>query len=208
MTRIEKFKSYRDDIAKLSNISYYIISDNKKLIEYENKIKKINPAILHMIETKQNSIISIDIDIKGSENKIPTKIINLFTNLNNAKNSIAKENVSQFLFEIKNKSILNNETTIKEDWLEKNKEYLQIKNIDTNARKLNLNDKNFQEILQLNMNKFKFNDDNEKNIFQKVNLFKKYHNKRSMITFFVISFWIVVISIVLIFTFLIIGMVK
>ena len=115
MTRIEKFKSYRDDIAKLSNISYYIISDNKKLIEYENKIKKINPAILHMIETKQNSIISIDIDIKGSENKIPTKIINLFTNLNNAKNSIAKENVSQFLFEIKNKSILNNETTIKED---------------------------------------------------------------------------------------------
>ena len=161
-----------------------------------------------MIETKQNSIISIDIDIKGSENKIPTKIINLFTNLNNAKNSIAKENVSQFLFEIKNKSILNNETTIKEDWLEKNKEYLQIKNIDTNARKLNLNDKNFQEILQLNMNKFKFNDDNEKNIFQKVNLFKKYHNKRSMITFFVISFWIVVISIVLIFTFLIIGMVK
>ena len=208
MTRIEKFKSYRDDIAKLSNISYYIILDNKKLIEYENKIKKINPAILHMIEAKQNSIISTNIDIKGSENKIPTKIINLFTNLNNAKNSIAKENISQFLFEIKNKSILKNETTIKEDWLEKNKEYLQIKNIDTNARKLNLNDKNFQEILQLSMDKFKFNNDKEKNISQKVNLFKNSHNKRNMITLFVISFWIVVISIILIFIFLIIGMVK
>ena len=207
MTRIEKFKSYRDEIAKLSNISYYIILDNKKLKEYEDKIKKINPAILHMIEPKENAIISADINIKGLENKIPPKIINLFTNLNNAKNSITKENISQFLYGVKNKNILNDNKTIKEDWLKKNKEYLAIKDIGIEANKLNLNDTNFQQILQLNMNKFQF-DNNEKNISQKVNLFTNINYKKNTNVVFLTSFGIIIVSIILTFIFLIIGMVK
>lgn len=208
MTRIEKFKSYRDEIAKLSNISYYIILDNKKLKEYEEKIKKINPAILHMIEPKENAIISADINIKGLENKIPSKIINLFTNLNNAKNSITKENIWQFLHGIKTKNILNDQKTIKEDWLEKNKQYLAIKDIGIETNKLNLNDTNFQQILQLNMNKFKFNTNNEKNISSKTNLFKNIDYKKNTNILFLVSFGIIIVSVILTFIFLIIGMVK
>lgn len=207
MTRIEKFKFYREEITKLSNLSYYITLDNEKLKEYENKIKKINPSILQMIEQKENPIISVDIDIKGSENKIPTKIINLFTDLNNAKNSIAKENIHHFIHNIKNNDILNKNGTIKEDWLNKNNQFIAIKTINTITHELNMNDTNFQQTLQLSMHEFKFNTNEINNVWRTTNLFKNINDSKYISSIFLIAFLIVIISIILIFILLVIGMV-
>ncbi len=207
MTRIEKFKFYREEITKLSNLSYYITLDNEKLKEYENKIKKINPSILQMIEPKENPIISVDIDIKGSENKIPTKIINLFTDLNNAKNSIAKENIHHFIHNIKNNDILNKNGTIKEDWLNKNNQFIAIKTINTITHELNMNDTNFQQTLQLSMHEFKFNTNEINNVWRTTNLFKNINDSKYISSIFLIAFLIVIISIILIFILLVIGMV-
>jgi hypothetical protein len=207
MTRIEKFKFYREEITKLSNLSYYITLDNEKLKEYENKIKKINPSILQMIEPKENPIISVDIDIKGSENKIPTKIINLFTDLNNAKNSIAKENIYHFIHDIKNNDILNENGTIKDDWLNKNNQFVAIKTINTTTHELNMNDTNFQQSLQLSMHEFKFNTNEINNVCHTTNLFKNIKYSKYIPIIFLIAFLIVIISIILIFIFLAIGMV-
>lgn len=207
MTRIEKFKFYREEITKLSNLSYYITLDNEKLKEYENKIKKINPSILQMIEPKENPIISVDIDIKGSENKIPTKIINLFTDLNNAKNSIAKENIYHFIHDIKNNDILNENGTIKDDWLNKSNQFVAIKTINTTTHELNMNDTNFQQSLQLSMHEFKFNTNEINNVCHTTNLFKNIKYSKYIPIIFLIVFLIVVISIILIFIFLAIGMV-
>ena len=207
MTRIEKFKFYREEITKLSNLSYYITLDNEKLKEYENKIKKINPSILQMIEPKENPIISVDIDIKGSENKIPTKIINLFTDLNNAKNSIAKENIHHFIHNIKNNDILNKNGTIKEDWLNKNNQFIAIKTINTITHELNMNDTNFQQTLQLSMHEFKFNTNEINNVWRTTNLFKNINDSKYISSIFFLLFLIVIISIILIFILLVIGMV-
>ena len=207
MTRIEKFKFYREEITKLSNLSYYITLDNEKLKEYENKIKKINPSILQMIEPKENPIISVDIDIKGSENKIPTQIINLFTDLNNAKNSIAKENIHHFIHNIKNNDILNKNGTIKEDWLNKNNQFIAIKTINTITHELNMNDTNFQQTLQLSMHEFKFNTNEINNVWRTTNLFKNINDSKYISSIFFLFFLIVIISIILIFILLVIGMV-
>lgn len=207
MTRVEKFKFYREEIAKLSNLSYYITLDNEKLKEYENKIKKINPSILQMIEPKENPIISVDIDIKGSENKIPTKIINLFTDLNNAKNSIAKENIYHFIHDIKNNDILNENGSIKDDWLNKNNQFIAIKTINTTTHELNMNDTNFQQSLQLSMHEFKFNTNEINSVCHTTNLFKNIKYSKYTPIIFLIAFLIVIISIILIFIFLAIGMV-
>lgn len=130
MTRIEKYKEYREEIAHSAQIGKTIALDDSKLDKYKAEIDSINPAILSSIEDEQTKVAKGVTEIPINEKQIPNHIANMFATINKAKGTINQENISTLLFNAKNNSILDGDLDFKEDWLMQNEDYAKFVKIN------------------------------------------------------------------------------
>ena len=136
MTRMQKYQSYREEIARSSKLGYSIALDNQNIAKYKKEIDKINPAILTAMSDKNISLHKGVSEIALTHKQVPVEISKLFSTLNKAKNTINQENVSTIFFNITNSSIVDKNNKVKLDWLKQNSDYAQLLAFSNN---LNLN---------------------------------------------------------------------
>jgi len=126
MTRMEKYKEYRDEIAKSSKLGYAISLDNQNIEKFKAEINKINPAILTSMADQAMSLRKGVTEINISQKQVPVEISKLFSTLNKAKNTINQENVNTIFFNLQNNSIVDNKNNVKTEWLEENPDYAEL----------------------------------------------------------------------------------
>jgi len=154
MTRMEKYKEYREEIAKSSKLGYSISVDNQNIEKYKNEINKINPAILTSMSDQTMSLHKGVTEVTISQKKVPVEVSKLFSTLNKAKNTINQENVNTIFFNLQNNSIIDQKHNIKTQWLNSNPEYAALVEM---AKSMNLDkqhDQNLEKNLESKYNKF------------------------------------------------------
>ena len=199
MTRMQKYQSYREEIAKSSKLGYSIALDNKNIDKYAKEINKINPAILTSISTKNITLHKGVSEIALEQKQVPVEISKLFSTLNKAKNTINQENVSTIFFNITNSSIIDSNNKVKESWLKQNPDYASLStfrlNLSTNPNA------DIQKNLETRLNDLMSTKKQEE--IANVSIFAKDDTKQISHHIFVISVTVAAIFFVLTFALLI-----
>ena len=203
MTRMQKYQSYRDEIARSSKLGYSIALDNQNIMKYKKEIDKVNSSILTSMSDQKISLHKGVSEVAISQKQVPVEISKLFSTLNKAKNTINRENVSTIFFNITNSSIVDKKNKIKEEWLKHNSDYAELISFSSN---LNFNQKEvLEKNLQSKYDNFKV-DEKQKEIIA-INELHKDDKKQISHYVFVVSATVAVIFLIITFALLITWMV-
>ena len=145
---MEKWESYRYEINQSSKIGYTISQETEKIEKYKNEIDKINPSILQGSTIANLNLRKGVSEVVVSQNQIPAEITKLFTNLNKAKTTNNRNNISTILFNLKNDNILDDNRRVKEEWLNNNTDYSSFAQYIKEANLSLDKDKEFERELQ------------------------------------------------------------
>lgn len=148
MTRMEKWASYRKEIFQTSRIGFTIDQQAQQIANYKKTIDKINPAILQNVADPDLNLHKGVSEVIVSQKQVPEQITKLFKNLNKAKTTNNRNNISTILFNLKNDNILDEKDNLKEEWLQTNPDYANLANF---IKQTNLSlgkDKEFEKDLE------------------------------------------------------------
>ncbi len=142
---MEKYKEYREEIAQSAMLGQSVFDSDKTIEKYRQEINEINPAILNSSKSPSLSFTKSITEVSLKQKEIPLDVAKAFKNLNKAKSTYNKENISLMLFNLKNNTILDQNSNIKEEWLLQNADYASL--VDY-KKKLNINPTALEKDLQ------------------------------------------------------------
>lgn len=186
MTRMEKWQSYRDEIAKQAKISQDIDLDKTDIQKFETEINKINPAILSNNLEKDPAISKGVSNVEVEEKQISTEIFDLFSTINKAANTINQDRVKTIFDNIEKDKIIGDGKKIKEEWLEQNPNYSWFKK-ETSSLKEQHSQANENLAKQLEEKYNTFKSKPKKQTVEPVMLYDKTTEKNTSHYVFVIS---------------------
>lgn len=202
MTRMEKYKDYRQEIAQSAKLGQSIVNADASIARYEREINKINPAILSVAKPQTLTFVKGVTEISLKQKEIPLEVSKMFSTLNKAKSTYNQENVSLILFNMTNNTILDSNDHFKESWLKQNPDYATL---SAYRIQLNLNPNQFEKDLEQKYAYFVATNDLQP--FEKFSNISKQSQKHTSSYAFAISIAVAIIFALITFALLIVKMV-
>lgn len=203
MTRMEKYYNYRQEIAQSAKLGQSIIDSDKTIAKYKKEIDAINPSILNTTTPETLNFVKGVTDVSLKQKEIPVDVAKLFSNLNKAKSTYNKENVSLILFNMSNSSILDANDNVKENWLKQNADYATLSAYKT---QLNINPTTLEKDLEEKYANFIATNDLA--AFENFSTISAIDQKHASSYAFVISIAVAIIFFVITFALLIVKLVS
>ena len=151
LTRIEKYKFYREEIAKEIKLNKSIEQSEELISKYKKKINKFNPNILSFVsENDTLNLINGIFDSSQMDVHLSSEFYDSYKVLNEYRLKCAEKEKNELLFQLNNCSILTNDNkSLRKDWLETNNLYKKFqKTKEKNSIFLQNNEK---EIVKKNL---------------------------------------------------------
>lgn len=131
LTRVERYKFYREEIAKEIKLNKNIVQSEQLISKYKKKINKFNPNILSLI--KDDDILDLINGIFDSSQinpYLPHDFFNNYKILNEYQLKCAEKEKNELFFQLNNFSILTDDNkSLRKDWLETNHLYDRFQKI-------------------------------------------------------------------------------
>ena len=110
LTRIEKYKFYREEIAKEIKLNKSIEQSEELISKYKKKINKFNPNILSFVsENDTLNLINGIFDSSQMDVHLSSEFYDSYKVLNEYRLKCAEKEKNELLFQLNNCSILTND---------------------------------------------------------------------------------------------------
>ena len=131
LTRIERYKSYREEIAKEIKFNKNILQSEQLISKYKRKINKFNPNILSLIKNDNTlDLINGVFDSSQINPYLPYDFFNSYKILNEYQLKCVENEKNELFFQLNNFSILtDNNKSLRKDWLATNDLYNRFQKI-------------------------------------------------------------------------------
>ena len=131
LTRIEKYKSYREEIAKEIKLNKNVVQSEQLISKYKKKINKFNPNILSLIKNDDTlDLINGIFDSSQINPYLPHDFFNSYKILNEYQLKCVEKEKNELFFQLNNFSILTNDNkSLRKDWLVTNDLYDRFQKI-------------------------------------------------------------------------------
>lgn len=131
LTRVERYKFYREEIAKEIKLNKNIVLSEQLISKYKKKINKFNPNILSLV--KDDDILDLINGIFDSSQinpYLPHDFFNNYKILNEYQLKCVEKEKNELFFQLNNFSILTDDNkSLRKDWLETNHLYDRFQKI-------------------------------------------------------------------------------
>ena len=117
LTRIERYKSYREEIAKEIKFNKNILQSEQLISKYKRKINKFNPNILSLIKNDNTlDLINGVFDSSQINPYLPYDFFNSYKILNEYQLKCVENEKNELFFQLNNFSILtDNNKSLRKD---------------------------------------------------------------------------------------------
>ena len=131
LTRVERYKFYREEIAKEIKLNKNIVQSEQLISKYKKKINRFNPNILSLV--KDDDILDLINGIFDSSQinpYLPHDFFNNYKILNEYQLKCVEKEKNELFFQLNNFSILTDDNkSLRKDWLETNHLYDRFQKI-------------------------------------------------------------------------------
>lgn len=131
LTRVERYKFYREEIAKEIKLNKNIMQSEQLILKYKKKINKFNPNVLSLV--KDDDILDLINGIFDSSQinpYLPHDFFNNYKILNEYQLKCVEKEKNELFFQLNNFSILTDDNkSLRKDWLETNHLYDRFQKI-------------------------------------------------------------------------------
>ncbi len=131
LTRIEKYKFYREEIAKEIKLNKNIMQSEQLISKYKKKINKFNPNILSLVKNDDTlNLINGIFDSSQINPYLPQNFFNSYKILNEYQLKCVEKEKNELFFQLNNFSILTDDNkSLRKDWLGTNDLYDRFQKI-------------------------------------------------------------------------------
>ena len=131
LTRVERYKFYREEIAKEIKLNKNIMQSEQLILKYKKKINKFNPNVLSLV--KDDDMLDLINGIFESSQinpYLPHDFFNNYKILNEYQLKCVEKEKNELFFQLNNFSILTDDNkSLRKDWLETNHLYDRFQKI-------------------------------------------------------------------------------
>ncbi len=131
LTRVERYKFYREEIAKEIKLNKNIVQSEQLISKYKKKINRFNPNILSLV--KDDDILDLINGIFDSSQinpYLPHDFFNNYKILNEYQLKCVEKEKNELFFQLNNFLILTDDNkSLRKDWLETNHLYDRFQKI-------------------------------------------------------------------------------
>lgn len=131
LTRVERYKFYREEIAKEIKLNKNIMQSEQLILKYKKKINKFNPNVLSLVKDDDMlDLINGIFDSSQINPYLPHDFFNNYKILNEYQLKCVEKEKNELFFQLNNFSILTDDNkSLRKDWLETNHLYDRFQKI-------------------------------------------------------------------------------
>ena len=131
LTRVERYKFYREEIAKEIKLNKNIMQSEHLILKYKKKINKFNPNVLSLVKDDDMlDLINGIFDSSQINPYLPHDFFNNYKILNEYQLKCVEKEKNELFFQLNNFSILTDDNkSLRKDWLETNHLYDRFQKI-------------------------------------------------------------------------------